>query len=295
MISDKDVGYCVYNSSADTVRLYVPPIPVSMSGASKHHFNKTHDGSWLVKMTGHVKDGATLSPVYCGYDGAASTRSVSLYSAPPQLGNTAMGVCDDKKNFFGHAIVHGATAGNGALFNLAFVNNSGAAETIEYGFENLDKLPSGMSALLINPETGNSEEISGTAGLKVAATHTAYRNLAVGSNEYLAKVKIACQVWKLDLLGAYPNPFSRAVRIRYSLPGTGISRVTMSIVNVFGRTVFQKTQSAVDVTGERELLWNGTDSHKKQVASGIYFVKMTALDANSNQTAVFQKKITYLP
>jgi hypothetical protein len=295
MVSDKNTGYCAYNSSGDTVFMYVPPTPVSMAGASssKHHSTMTADGSYLLKITGHIRDGATLSPVYCGYD-ATSAQGVSLYSAPPQLADAAMGVCDGNKNFFGHEIVHG-TAGGGALFNMAFVNTSGSAATIQYTFENVAGLPAGMSALLIDPETGKSASISGAASVSVEATHTAYRNLAVGTNDYLAKAKIAGTVWKLGLSGAYPNPFSRSVRIHYTLPAKGINRITLSIVNVFGKTVFEKTESVAEVSGEREFVWNGKDYHKKQVASGIYFVKMTALDASAKRTGVFEKKITYLP
>jgi hypothetical protein len=295
MVSDKNTGYCAYNSSNDTIFLYIPPTPVSMSGASssKRHSTMTADGSYLLKITGHIRDGATLSPVYCGYD-ATSAQGVSLYSAPPQLASAAMGVCDGSKKFFGHEIVHG-TAGGGALFNIAFVNTSGSAATIDYNFENMDRLPAGMSALLIDPETGKSAAISGAASVSVAATHTAYRNLAVGVDDYLAKVKIAGTVWKLGLSGAYPNPFSRSVRIHYTLPAKGINRITLSIINVFGKTVFEKTESVAEVSGEREFVWNGKDYHKKQVASGIYFVKMTALDASANRTGVFEKKITYLP
>jgi hypothetical protein len=85
------------------------------------------------------------------------------------------------------------------------------------------------------------------------------------------------------------------VRIHYTLPAKGINRITLSIINVFGKTVFEKTESVAEVSGEREFVWNGKDYHKKQVASGIYFVKMTALDASANRTGVFEKKITYLP
>jgi len=71
----------------------------------------------------------------------------------------------------------------------------------------------------------------------------------------------------------YPNPFSPTTIISYSLPVK--ADVTVSIYKVLGQTVrtfAQGEQSA----GTYSVTWDATDSHGKEVASGMYFYKVTA-------------------
>jgi hypothetical protein len=232
-----------------------------------------------------------LSPVYCGFV-AGQKKDATFFSPPPQRGDVALRVCDGQKRLFGHELARG---GDGATFALAFVNNSSGAAIIDYGIDNVDQLPLSMGTLLIDPETGKTEPIDKPLKVSVDAGQCVFRTLTVGSAAYLAKTRQNVTAWKLDLLGAYPNPFNKVVRLRYSLPQQGVNRIKLSIVSVFGRVVFETTQLCQGKSGVHELVWNGLDGHNKPMASGVYVVKLTALDEKSRSSGVFEKKITCLP
>lgn len=71
----------------------------------------------------------------------------------------------------------------------------------------------------------------------------------------------------------YPNPFNPVTIIRYNLPQ--LCHVVIEIYNVLGqkvRTVVDEDQAA----GSQNVFWDGKDTKGKDVASGIYFYKITA-------------------
>ena len=76
-----------------------------------------------------------------------------------------------------------------------------------------------------------------------------------------------------ELFQNYPNPFNPATIIEYSLPKR--SDVNISIYNILG----QKTKNLVSGeygAGIWQVVWDGTDSDGRQVASGIYFYRIKA-------------------
>ncbi len=69
----------------------------------------------------------------------------------------------------------------------------------------------------------------------------------------------------------YPNPFNAHTVLNYTLPAAG--HVTLEIFNILGQkvnTLFDNYQEA----GYKSVIWNGTDSSGKNVASGIYFYRL---------------------
>ena len=77
----------------------------------------------------------------------------------------------------------------------------------------------------------------------------------------------------------YPNPFNPITKMNYALPKR--SRVIISVYNVLGQevtTLFNKEQDY----GYHTITWNGTDRIGKQVASGVYFARLTT--KNFSQT-----------
>lgn len=71
-----------------------------------------------------------------------------------------------------------------------------------------------------------------------------------------------------------PNPFNPVTTIRYSVP-TGGGHVTLEVTDVAGRLV----RTLVDGfrgEGDHGAAWNGRDEEGREVASGIYFYRLTA-------------------
>jgi len=65
-----------------------------------------------------------------------------------------------------------------------------------------------------------------------------------------------------------PNPFGRMTTIRYALPVSSLTE--LSIYDVTGRTVTRLVQS-VQKPGYYSVVWKGTDLHGRSVAAGTYF------------------------
>ena len=73
----------------------------------------------------------------------------------------------------------------------------------------------------------------------------------------------------------YPNPFNPETTIRFDLPEN--SYVRLEIYNLLGQRVATLADSR-QTAGRYTLTWNGKDLKGNNVASGIYFYKLTAGD-----------------
>ena len=70
----------------------------------------------------------------------------------------------------------------------------------------------------------------------------------------------------------YPNPFNPITKMNYTLPKR--SKVILSIYNVLGQEVITLLNKEQDY-GYHTVTWDGTDHYGKQMASGVYFTRMT--------------------
>ncbi|MEW5702578.1 MAG: choice-of-anchor L domain-containing protein [Candidatus Zixiibacteriota bacterium] len=71
----------------------------------------------------------------------------------------------------------------------------------------------------------------------------------------------------------YPNPFNAGTIIRYALGAD--ADVTLDIVDILGRPV-RTLVSQHQMTGEHDVLWDGTDDRGEALASGVYLCRMRA-------------------
>jgi hypothetical protein len=298
LLSENRVGYSIYNPLDRPVTLYIPPLPASLSSVASSLEKKSApvtSGRWAVKISGRTNDDEPLSPVVCGF--VPGKNGVSFFPAPPSLSGISMRVCDDKSNLFGHEIQSGSFAAEGgATFILAFGNSGDRPKTIACELENAGELPKGATAVVYDAETGILEPVAqALRGVPVPPNGRVFRHLIVGDKAYLAKMQRSLKTWSLDLIGAYPNPFGKMVRIRYSLPQKGVDRVTISILSLLGRVEYQQTAPCLHKSGVQEMLWNGRNAGNQKIASGLYVVKMTAFDDKSGVVGTFKRRITYLP
>lgn len=70
----------------------------------------------------------------------------------------------------------------------------------------------------------------------------------------------------------YPNPFNPETTISFDLPEE--SDVRLEIYNIKGQKVKTLQSERLDA-GNHSVIWNGTNSNSKQVASGVYFYRLT--------------------
>lgn len=77
----------------------------------------------------------------------------------------------------------------------------------------------------------------------------------------------------------YPNPFNPVTTIRYQIPEDE-THVTITIYNIVGQLVRTLIDEKKDA-GEYEIIWNSCDEESKQVSSGIYFYRISAVGVKS--------------
>jgi autotransporter-associated beta strand protein len=287
-----DSGYTVFNPTDDTVYLRIPPVPSAMTeGLAK---NTVAEG-WSVKVVSTLGDGVSLTPVYCGYAKGASS-AVSYYPVSPSFSSASTGVFDkETKRVYGHAVSH-SVLDKGTAYLLAFCNNSSGMQTITCRLENLGMLPKTVGAAIYDDVAGRFEDLSkGGLSVTVQGNSKSFRWLMVGPQEYLANPAAVARPAVLRLFGTYPNPFGSVVHIRYNLPYDGVKKVNFSIYDMRGKTVWRNEIITGMKYGASEVVWNGTSTVGRPVASGVYILRMTAFDENRKATSVFEKKMTFMP
>ncbi len=76
----------------------------------------------------------------------------------------------------------------------------------------------------------------------------------------------------------YPNPFNPATTIRFSLDRS--SEISLDVFNILGQKVLS-VASGLYPAGEFTVEWKGVDARGDEVASGVYFARLTG---NGNQS-----------
>jgi hypothetical protein len=287
----------IFNPLSVPVKLIIPPIPASMSKIKTVLAKKKETlKGWSVGISGRTRGGIVLNTMYCGY---INGKGAACYYPPsPSFNTIAMGVLDEKKNRYGHAIKYGNLERDGGVcFDLALTNSSGSAEEIELSAAGYGNVPgNGVRISFFDPATGLMSEAE--KGLRVVVENGAceYRKLLVGSDVYLAEAIAGRTFYRLALIGAYPNPFRRNLRIQYSIPDKNLRQLDFSIVDLSGREIWRQVLTSDALTsGLGIVAWNGKGKDKCPAASGLYMVRMTAIDMKGKNSGVFEKRITYMP
>ena len=77
----------------------------------------------------------------------------------------------------------------------------------------------------------------------------------------------------------YPNPFVNSTRIQYQL--TRRAAVSLIVYNALGQEV-QTLVESVQNPGAFEVVWDGQDSNRKPLPSGVYFYRIVAEDFHAS-------------
>ena len=88
------------------------------------------------------------------------------------------------------------------------------------------------------------------------------------------------------VMSVYPNPFNPSTTIAFSIPETTQTRV--SIYNSKGQRVIDLLDADLP-QGDHSLVWDGRDTNNRDVASGIYFIKLEAGGKTSIRKAMLVK------
>ena len=81
----------------------------------------------------------------------------------------------------------------------------------------------------------------------------------------------------------YPNPFNPSTTVSYTLHFA--SYVKLTVFDVLGRRI-RILEDNTQASGDYSVDWDGTDQSGQQVASGVYFIRLTASNQTETRKAV---------
>lgn len=97
---------------------------------------------------------------------------------------------------------------------------------------------------------------------------------------------------RFSLAQNYPNPFNAGTVIKYSLVNSG--EVSLVIHDLLGREVVSLVKGRQSA-GTHTVQWFGQDNKGQDVASGIYFYKLTLRSSDGTGSPVnLTKRLLYL-
>jgi len=98
---------------------------------------------------------------------------------------------------------------------------------------------------------------------------------------------------KPNIIGKFPNPIRRTMRIRFGLPFGFSGKVRFTIFDAHGKLVWGAVMRGHG--GEDELVWNGRNQNGRSMSAGLYILQMTALNSKNNIVGGFEKRLTFMP
>jgi hypothetical protein len=82
-----------------------------------------------------------------------------------------------------------------------------------------------------------------------------------------------------------PNPFRATTRLAFDLPATG--RAELAVFDVTGRRVTTLLRGDRVAAGSHRASWDGRDESGRQVATGVYFVKLVTAEGTRARKVTF--------
>lgn len=89
-------------------------------------------------------------------------------------------------------------------------------------------------------------------------------------------------VFEIQYLGNYPNPFKRETTFVYILTASA-TEAALKIYTVSGRLIKVFDHYELASPDYHEVLWDGTDDYGEEVANGVYFFKLEATGMNQKR------------
>jgi hypothetical protein len=289
-------GYTVFNPNAESVRLLIPPRPITMSAYnSSSPVPKRAAGSWMARLVPKTDKGVLLTEVFCGYDASGASKLTS-YPMPPSFGKLSVAVCEEQTGALNDTRILHTLRNGGCSYLLSFINDTSCARTISFKLERLTGFTTKMKTVLYDQSTGVATDLTGATQVTIAVDGqtSAYRWLLVGDDSYIATARKSLPVLKLALDRVYPNPVRSTVRLRYTVP-FALNKVDFTIFDISGRTVWNKTMEEQSPTGgSRECEWSVSTNAGRRVAAGVYIVRMAAFNQKGKMVGSFNQLLTVL-
>jgi hypothetical protein len=292
-------GYSIFNPTSHTLQLHVPPIwpnlfPVAtnVSGKlSKKQAKVSLNESWSVSVNCMMEKGIHLNPVYCGYQQSAKKGRPTYYPISPSFSPISVRVYDRQNDIaHGHVVVDDIGDG-GTIFELLFDNKSDSSRVVRCNSLKPVGLPSSMKPGLFDPYNAKNTNAD---SIWIGPRDRTFRLLAVGTAAYLESFERKLLTQKTMLDATFPNPFTRNLKVSFTLPYTNVRQVNFEFFSLNGKFLAQKTVQRGLRPGKNVFAWNGIESSGHKLAVGMYVLKMTVHHSENNRVETFKKRLTCL-
>ncbi len=158
---------------------------------------------------------------------------------------------------------------DGATWDIEFSKVPGRSLTAV----GLDQVPEGMETWLF---LDAAAAIRLTEGNEVRLPdNVTTARLIISNKEYLSDEAHLTLPLEYALNQNYPNPFNAGTSIRFAVREPGY--VSLAVYNVIGQRIRSLVGGEMGA-GEYTVTWNGSEDDGSEVASGIYFYRMSAGD-----------------
>jgi len=94
------------------------------------------------------------------------------------------------------------------------------------------------------------------------------------------------RVTETKLFPPAPNPFSRAIKIRYSLNAE--IQTIIQVYDIMGRKI-RVIANSIQKPGDYSIYWDGRDDAGRNVSSGVYILRFVAGDYTRNAKIVLTR------
>jgi hypothetical protein len=131
----------------------------------------------------------------------------------------------------------------------------------------------GFSPLGEGPDTCSVTVVTGDSTAVVLVT--------VGS---VTSVRAGDGMRPVVLSPVFPNPFTAATQVRFTLAAAG--PVRLNVFDLRGRLVDEILRGEVFATGDHTVNWDGRDGTGQAVAAGIYLIRVQTPEASAVVRAV---------
>ncbi|MBN2037268.1 MAG: hypothetical protein JW768_11045, partial [Chitinispirillaceae bacterium] len=287
LTSRSGIMYTVYNASADTVIMQIPPTPKPLSQITG---KRSVSSEWSVALHA-CEDEGPLNTVYCGFQKGGKGRNLS--PTPPSWSDVCAGVYDPASKTVWGCLVARSDKDDGYTFELVFENATTARKQVGYWIERLIVSEGNSGIAVIDPETGELSPSLDSLGLVVPPNSRSYRWLAVGTSEYISSLNRLPFRGAFKLMRTMPNPFRQALRIQYEIPYGGIEWLNCTVFDPRGRVVWKLRIGPRIHPGKNEILWN--PRKEKPMAAGTYIIQLSGFNGRNRKVGDRYTRVTYLP
>jgi hypothetical protein len=227
-----------------------------ISGDLVWHFLKPADDPTSASLSWRVNDGSLV----VDWDSRVDAGGLQL-------------VFDHRGGQFGTPVLSGPAAG----MQVAAHDDGQQLRVLIYSFERGVQIVSGSGTVLTIPVVDPGKDIS-SSNVEVAGYWGNKLDVAVAGT--------SAQPQGFTLSQNVPNPFNSSTVINFSLPEAG--HVTLSVYDILGREVTRLLDASFP-PGIHAVPWDARDSNGRELASGVYFYRLTTPTGQISRKMVLQK------